>query len=76
MEHNLSVFFTEELLIPCSCKLLKNEDNLDFKPKGFLIFGIAGVSISAIFFLLLKKVKFPNSLWTRDGYLILKNGKY
>jgi protein toll len=73
-EHNLSVFFTEELLIPCSCKLLVNDDNFDLKPRGVLIFGIAGVSISAIFFLLLKKVKFPNSLWTRDGYLIMKNG--
>jgi Leucine-rich repeat (LRR) protein len=75
-EHNLSVFFTEELLIPCSCKLLVNDVNLDFKPRGFLIFGICGVSISAIFFLLLKKVKFSNSLWTRDDYLILKNGNY
>jgi Leucine-rich repeat (LRR) protein len=74
-EHNLSIFFTEELLIPCSCKLLVNDDKLDFKPRRVLIFGIAGVSISAIFFLLLKKVKFPNSLWTRDGYLIMKNGK-
>jgi hypothetical protein len=75
-EHNLSVFFTEELLIPCSCKLLVNDESLDLKPRGVLIFGIAGVSICAIFFLLLKKVKFPNSLWTRDGYLIMKNGKF
>ncbi len=74
-EHNLSVFFTEELLIPCSCKLLVNDDNLDFKPRGVLIFGIVGVSISAAFFLLLKKVNFLNSLWTKDDYLILKNGE-
>jgi Leucine-rich repeat (LRR) protein len=34
-EHNLSVFFTEELLIPCSCKLLVNDDNLDLDLEEF-----------------------------------------
>jgi Leucine-rich repeat (LRR) protein len=64
-EHNLSVFFTEELLIPCSCKLLKNEYS-GFQFVGLLIFGTL-VTASTISILLVKKTKILNNWRTMKG---------
>jgi protein toll len=64
-EHNLNIFFTEELLIPCSCKLLSDGDSaIEFV--GLLIFGIL-IIITFLIIFILKKAKLLDNLRARNG---------
>jgi Leucine-rich repeat (LRR) protein len=67
-EHNLSVFFTEELLIPCSCKTLDDVvSGSGFA--GLLIFGAAMIMASLICYLMWKNAKVLNNLRAVKGAL-------
>ncbi len=64
-EHNLSIFFTEELLTPCSCKLLSSHNSaIEFV--GLLIFGMLMI-ISLMIFLVSKKAKLLDNLKATNG---------
>jgi hypothetical protein len=75
-EHNFNIFFTEELLIPCSCKLLSSHDAaIEFTK--FLIFGILIIITFLMIFLLLKTTKLLDNLRVKNGnaclFLFQKN---
>ncbi len=65
-EHNSNIFFTEELLIPCSCQLLSDEYS-GFKFVGLLIFGILMIISILTILLLLKKAKLLDNLRAKNG---------
>jgi hypothetical protein len=72
-EHNLSIFFTEELLIPCSCNLLKTHDSaIEFI--GLLIFGMMMI-FSVMVFVILKKAKLLDNLRARNGNCLFLSKK-
>jgi Leucine-rich repeat (LRR) protein len=73
--HNSNIAFTEEILIPCSCKALK-ETKSNFQTKALFIF--FGVTVTVILFdlvlILIKMVRQKNFRST-ETLLVFKNGE-
>jgi hypothetical protein len=69
-EHNLNIFFTEELLIPCACKLLSSHDSV-IEFVGLLILGLLLIISFLIIFLVLKKARLLDNLRARNGNVFI-----
>jgi Leucine-rich repeat (LRR) protein len=75
-DHNSSIAFTEQMLIPCSCKALEVE-NSDFHTKAAFIFvGVIVAIISLILILILIKTGRQKNFQPREIYQTLKNGEF
>jgi hypothetical protein len=74
-DHNLTIGFTEEILIPCSCSVLM-EKKSDFHTKALFIFlGIVAAIILFIFVLILIKMMRQKNFQSREFFLVFKNGE-
>jgi Leucine-rich repeat (LRR) protein len=74
-DHNLSIAFTEEILIHCSCKALKKEKP-DFQVKA--LFALKVFTIAVILFvlmLILVKMMRQQSYRLNESFLVFKNGE-
>jgi hypothetical protein len=75
-DHNSSIAFTEEILIPCSCKALEGGHS-DFQTKAVFVFvGVIVAVISLILIMILIKTGRQKNFQPREIYQTLKNGEF
>jgi hypothetical protein len=76
-DHNSSIAFTEEILIPCSCKALEGGHNNVIQTKAVFVFvGVIVAIISLILILILIKSGRQKNFQPREIYQTLKNGEF
>jgi Leucine-rich repeat (LRR) protein len=75
-DHNSNIAFTEEILIPCSCKALKDGKPYVQIKTLFIFLGVIVAIILFVLVLILIKMMRQTNFRLRDIFLVLKNGEW